>query len=42
MLCGVIKDITGDEINEKGNYLRRGTAPGFSDNIPKSVKIPVK
>ena len=28
---GLIKDIIGDEINEKGNYLRRGTRPGFSD-----------
>ncbi len=27
----VIKDILGDEINEKGNYLRRGTTPRFSD-----------
>jgi hypothetical protein len=27
----VIKDIIGDEINEKGNYLRRGTRPKFSD-----------
>ena len=27
----VIKDIIGDEINEKGNYLRRGTVPKFSD-----------
>ena len=27
----VIKDIIGDEINEKGNYLRRGTKPKFSD-----------
>lgn len=25
----VIKDILGDEINEKGNYLRRGTKPRF-------------
>ena len=27
----VIKDILGDEINEKGNDLRRGTRPRFSD-----------
>jgi hypothetical protein len=27
----VIKDIIGDEVNEKGNYLRRGTKPRFSD-----------
>ena len=27
----VIKDIIGDEITEKGNYLRRGTRPKFSD-----------
>jgi hypothetical protein len=27
----VIKDIIGDEINEKGNYLRRDTRPKFSD-----------
>ena len=27
----VIKDILVDEINEKGNYLRRGTKPRFSD-----------
>jgi len=27
----VIKDILVDEINEKGNYLRRGTVPKFSD-----------
>ena len=27
----VIKDIIGDEINEKGNYLRRGTRPKFFD-----------
>ncbi|MEJ7673862.1 MAG: IS982 family transposase [Chitinophagaceae bacterium] len=27
----VIKDILGDEINEKGNYLRPGTRPRFSD-----------
>lgn len=26
----VIQDILGDEINEKGNYLRRGTVPKFS------------
>jgi Transposase DDE domain len=30
-ILGVIKDIIGDEINEKGNYLRRGTRPKFSD-----------
>jgi Transposase DDE domain len=27
----VLKDIIGDEINEKGNYLRRGSVPKFSD-----------
>ncbi len=27
----VIKDILKDEINERGNYLRRGTRPRFSD-----------
>lgn len=27
----VIKDIIGDEINEKGNYLRRVTKPKISD-----------
>ena len=27
----VIKDILSDEINENGNYLRRGTKPRFSD-----------
>lgn len=27
----VIKDIIGDDINEKGNYPRRGTKPRFSD-----------
>ena len=27
----VIKDIIGDEINEKGNCLRRGSIPKFSD-----------
>ncbi len=27
----VIKDILGDEINEKVNYLRRGTRHRFSD-----------
>jgi hypothetical protein len=30
-ILGVIKDIIGAEINEKGNYLRRGTRPRFSD-----------
>jgi hypothetical protein len=30
-ILGVIKDIIGDEIDEKGNYLRRGTRPRFSD-----------
>jgi len=30
-ILGVIKDIPGDEINEKGNYLSRGTRPGFAD-----------
>ena len=27
----VIKDIIGEQINEKGNYLRRGSVPKFSD-----------
>ena len=27
----VIKEILKDEINKKGNYLRRGTRPRFSD-----------
>jgi len=27
----VIKDIIGEQINEKGNYLRHGTRPKFSD-----------
>ena len=27
----VLKDIIGDEICEKGNYLRRGIVPKFSD-----------
>ena len=27
----VVKDILKDEINEKGNYARRGTVPSFSD-----------
>lgn len=30
-ILGVIKDIVCDEINENGNYLRRGTKPRFSD-----------
>jgi hypothetical protein len=30
-IIGVIKDIIGNEVNEKGNYLRRGTVPKFSD-----------
>ena len=30
-ILGVIKDIIGAEVNEKGNYLRRGTSPRFSD-----------
>lgn len=30
-ILGVIKDIIGAEINEKGNFLRRGTRPRFSD-----------
>ena len=28
---GVIKDIIGDKINEKGNYLNRGNVPKFPD-----------
>ena len=27
----VLKDILGDELNEKGNYIRRGVVPKFSD-----------
>ena len=27
----VLKDIPGEQINAKGNYLRRGTIPKFSD-----------
>lgn len=27
----VLKDILGSELNEKGNYIRRGTVPRFSD-----------
>ena len=27
----VLKEITGDETDAKGNYLRRGTRPRFSD-----------
>ncbi len=27
----VLKDIIGSEINEKGNYVRRGSVPKFSD-----------
>ena len=30
-IIGVVKDIIGDQINEKGNYRRRGTVPKFSD-----------
>ena len=30
-ILGVVKDIIGCEINEKGNYLRRGSVPKFSD-----------
>jgi len=30
-ILAVIKDILCDEINDKGNYKRRGTVPGFSD-----------
>ena len=30
-ILDVLKDIIGDEINEKGNYLRRGSVPKFSD-----------
>ncbi len=30
-VLGVVKDILSDEINERGNYLRRGTVPKFSD-----------
>ena len=30
-IVDVLKDIIGDEINVKGNFLRRGTKPRFSD-----------
>ncbi len=30
-IVDVLKDIIGDDINEKGNFLRRGTKPRFSD-----------
>ena len=30
-IIGLIKDILTDEINDKGNYLRRGTRPRFAD-----------
>ena len=30
-IIGVVKDIIGDQIDEKGNYRRRGTVPRFSD-----------
>ena len=30
-ILDVLKDIIGDEINEKVNYLRHGTVPKFSD-----------
>jgi len=30
-ILGVIKEIIGEEISEKGNYLRRGSIPRFSD-----------
>ena len=30
-IIDVLKDIIGDEINEKDNYLRRGSVPKFSD-----------
>lgn len=30
-IIDVLKDIIGDEISEKGNYLRRGSVPKFSD-----------
>lgn len=30
-IVDVLKDIIGDEISEKGNYLRRGSVPNFSD-----------
>ncbi|MCY7420394.1 MAG: hypothetical protein LH478_01440 [Chitinophagaceae bacterium] len=35
----VIKGIIGDEVSEKGSYLRRGTRPGFSDMVKKSAAI---
>ena len=30
-ILGVLKDILGEQINEKGNYIRRGSVPKFSD-----------
>ena len=30
-IIGVVKDIIGNQLNEKGNYRRRGTVPKFSD-----------
>lgn len=30
-VIGLVKDILADEINEKGNYIRPGTRPKFSD-----------
>lgn len=30
-ILGVIKDILKYEVDEKGNYKRRGTVPRFSD-----------
>ena len=32
-IIDVLKDIIGNEINEKGNYLRRGSVPKFSPTI---------
>ena len=30
-IIDVLKDIIGDKISEKGNYLRRGSVPKFFD-----------
>ncbi len=41
-IIGVVKDIIGDEINEKGNYLRRGTVrwPNFAGlEIPINLQV---
>jgi hypothetical protein len=30
-ILGVLKDIIGQHVNEKGNYVRRSSVPKFSD-----------